>query len=64
MENRAFLNRITRVSFTGDSATGGSADAPEFFELEPLPPAHPAPGMALATPFAIRVCDEFIFRVE
>ena len=50
MENRAFLNRITRVDFKE-----GSAEKPTFFDLEPLPPQHPAPGMALATPFAIQV---------
>ena len=53
LENRAFLNQITSVSFTGDSA-----DVPAFIDLEPLPPAHPAPGEALATPFAIQVSDD------
>lgn len=53
MENRAFLNRITRVSFSD-----GRAGKPEFFDLEPLPPQHPAKGMALATPFAIQVSDD------
>ena len=52
LENRAFLNRITSVSFRGNSA-----EKPEFIDLEPLPPAHPAPGEALATPFAIQVSD-------
>ena len=52
MENRAFLNRITRVDFS-------AADrAPKFFDLEPLPPQQPAPGTALATPFAIQVSDD------
>ena len=50
MENRAFLNRITRVD-----CGGGACGAPMFIELEPLPPVHPAPGRALATPFAIQV---------
>lgn len=53
MENRAFLNRITRVRFSE-----GRADKPTFFDLEPLPPQHPAKGMALATPFAIQVSDD------
>ncbi len=53
MENRAFLNRVTRVSFSA-----GRADAAKFFDLEPLPPQHPAKGMALATPFAIQVSDD------
>jgi YVTN family beta-propeller protein len=33
MENRAFLNRITCVTFIG-----GSANPPTFIDLEPLPP--------------------------
>ncbi len=53
MENRAFLNRITRVD-----CSGGACGEPEFIELEPLPPAHPAPGAALATPFAIEVSGD------
>lgn len=52
LENRAFLNQITSVSFDGDSA-----EEPRFIDLEPLPPQHPAPGEALATPFAIQVSD-------
>jgi len=50
MENRAFLNRITRVD-----CSGVRCGAPEFFELEPVPPAHPERSAALATPFAITV---------
>ena len=53
MENRAFLNRITRVD-----CGGGACGAPEFIELEPLPPAHPETGAALATPFAIEVSGD------
>lgn len=49
MENRAFLNRITKVAFKN-----GKAGKPQFFELEPLPPNHPKPEDALATPFAIQ----------
>ena len=52
MENRAFLNQITRVNCRG------SCGQPTFFDLEPLPPEHPAPGMALATPFGIQVTDD------
>ena len=48
MENRAFLNQITMID------CGGYCKPPVFFDLEPLPPAHPAPGMALATPFGIQ----------
>ena len=46
MENRAFLNQLTRVPPEGD---------PSRIELEPLPPEHPDPEDALATPFAIQV---------
>ncbi|MCY4077893.1 MAG: hypothetical protein OXH04_20960, partial [Acidobacteria bacterium] len=53
LENRAFLNRITRID-----CGGGSCGDPEFIELEPLPPAHPAAGEALATPFAIAISDD------
>jgi len=56
MENRAFLNQITRVS-TDDKADA-SQDKPTFFDLEPLPPKHPAPGEAIATPFAIQISDD------
>ncbi len=52
LENRAFLNQITHVDCGGDCGT------PAFIDLEPLPPTHPAPGMALATPFAITVSDD------
>ena len=50
LENRAFLNQITRVEFDGDSP-----GKPQFINLEPLPPTHPERGQALATPFAIQV---------
>jgi hypothetical protein len=50
LQNRAFLNQITRVEFDGNNAR-----KPEFIELEPLPPNHPKQGQALATPFAIQV---------
>ena len=52
LENRAFLNRITRV------ACEGGCGAPEFFELEPLPPDDPPEGEALATPFGIAVSGD------
>ena len=53
MENRAFLNQITRVACGAAGCSG-----PERFDLEPLPPEHPAPGMALATPFGIQVSND------
>ncbi|MDE0084662.1 MAG: hypothetical protein OXU23_03050 [Candidatus Poribacteria bacterium] len=53
LENRAFLNQITSVSFDDDSA-----EEPKFFDLEPLPPEHQKQGEALATPFAIQISDD------
>jgi len=53
LENRAFLNQITRVSFKGNDA-----QKPEFINLEPLPSKHPKPEEALATPFAIQVSED------
>lgn len=50
LENRAFLNQITTVTLNGDNASGT-----QFIDLEPLPPHHPEPGQALATPFGIAV---------
>ena len=44
---------ITRVGFKD-----GSAEKPDFIDLEPLPPEHPAKGKALATPFAIQISDD------
>ena len=44
LQNRAFLNRITRVPFGFDN----KAAAPEFIELEPLPPQHSGPGQAFS----------------
>ena len=53
MENRAFLNQLTRVDCSESPCT-----VPRFFDLEPIPPAQPAPGMALATPYAIEISDD------
>ena len=53
MENRAFLNQITSID-----CSGGSCGVPSFIDLEPLPPAQPAAGEALATPFAIQISDD------
>jgi DNA-binding beta-propeller fold protein YncE len=50
LDNRMFLNQIGVVS-----CPGGSCGAPSTFELEPLPPAQPAPGSQLATPYGIAV---------
>lgn len=53
MENRAFLNQITKLGFRD-----GSAQKPEFINLEPLPPKHPEKGMALATPYAVQISGD------
>ena len=49
LENRPFLNRITKVPAKGK---------PQFIDLEPLPPEHPCPDKALATPFAIQLSQD------
>lgn len=53
LENRAFLNQITKVDCSGDAC-----DTPEFIDLEPLPPDHPERDQALATPFAIQISED------
>ncbi len=50
MQNRAFLNQITRV----DCPDSGCTDA-IFYDLEPLPPENPDFGLALATPYGIQI---------
>ena len=52
MENRAFLNQVTQVDCPN------ACSNPVRHDLEPLPPSHPAAGMALATPFGIQVSDD------
>jgi len=49
MENRAFLNQITKLSNEGQKS---------FINLEPLPPKHPKPENAFATPYAIEVSSD------
>jgi len=49
LQNRMFLNQITRVD------CGGSCGSPTRIDLEPLPPTDPAPGDALATPYGIDI---------
>ena len=51
--NRAFLNQITKIEFSGFKA-----QQPEFIDLEPAPPAEFDPEDALATPFAIKVSED------
>ena len=49
MENRAFLNQITKINGKGEKS---------FINLEPLPPKHPKPEHALATPYAVEVSSD------
>lgn len=50
LQNRAFLNQITRVDFQKNAAR-----KPVFYDLEPLPSVQVKPAQAFATPFAIEV---------
>ena len=52
LQNRAFLNQLTRV--------GGNPGQREVvpIDLEPIPPQQPQPGQAFATPFAIQLCED------
>ena len=50
--NRPFLNRITCVQ------PGDASNTRKFIDLEPLPPADPAPGFAIATPYAVEVSGD------
>ncbi len=56
MENRLFLNQIGTVDCTAGGAT--PCGSPGAIELEPLPPANPAPGNQLATPYGIAVTGD------
>ena len=53
LENRAFLNQITKVSFNNKSVP-----RTDFWNLEPLPPKHPQKDQALATPFGIQISED------
>lgn len=52
LDNRPWLNRIAQVDCSGECST------PRCLDLEPLPPLHPQPSMALATPFGIALSDD------
>ncbi len=49
LDNRPFLNRVTKVSAGGE---------PIFFHLNPLPPEQPRRRQAMATPFGIKVSED------
>lgn len=57
LQNRAFLNQVTKVSTKGSTKDSDVSQA-EFFNLEPLPPQQPNRKDALATPFAIQVSSD------
>ena len=52
MGNRPFLNQITQVNCPS------SCSYEKAINLEPLPPADPAPGTAMATPYALTISDD------
>lgn len=53
LQNRAFLNRITRID-CGD----GGCTRPRFYDLEPLPPKNPSFDSALATPYGLQISGD------
>jgi DNA-binding beta-propeller fold protein YncE len=53
LQNRPFLNQITRVDFQDKSAR-----KPHFIDLEPLPSAQVIPTQGFATPFAIEISPD------
>lgn len=53
LQNRAFLNQITRVDFEKDTAKDSS-----IINLEPLPSEKIIPQEAFATPFAIEISPD------
>jgi YVTN family beta-propeller protein len=54
LENRPFLNQITKVEFDESNQSSTS----RRFELEPVPPQHPSPQEAFATPYAVEVSGD------
>lgn len=69
LDNRMFLNRITRVDLSAEASASQQAGIEtaeptvEFFDLEPLPPEQPKAEEAVATPFAVAVSknDQALF---
>jgi len=56
LDNRVYLNRIAAID-CGGAKCRFDPDR-QLWNLEPLPPARPADGRQLATPFAIAVGDD------
>lgn len=53
LQNRPFLNQITRVNFPNNKAA-----KPTFIDLEPLPSEQLIPTQAFATPFAVTISPD------
>jgi DNA-binding beta-propeller fold protein YncE len=53
LDNRPFLNRITKIENAG--LKDGHNPKVSWFDLEPLPPDHPTYETAQATPFAVEL---------
>ncbi len=53
LDNRIFLNRITRLT-----CTAGGCGSASIFDLEPAPPAAIPAGDELATPYGVRISDD------
>ena len=49
LQNRPYLNRVTKVSARGET---------RFFHLNPLPPEQPLRKSAVATPFGIKISND------
>jgi len=56
LENRPFLNRVTKVRWP--DIEGEDKPKASWIDLEPLPPEHPTNQTALATPFALEVSQD------
>lgn len=53
LENRPFLNRVTKIQWDAEHRPIVS-----WFDLEPLPPQHPNFETSQATPYSIQVSDD------
>ena len=56
LDNRMFLNQIAHVDCTGASCSFSAGS--DRIDLEVLPPAQPAIGDELATPYGIAISDD------
>lgn len=56
LDNRAYLNRIARLDCSGERCRFDPVR--DLIELEPSPPARPAEGWQLATPYAVALSTD------